>query len=1275
MSNSVVLRPYKWEINETIDNTIIYIHGIDKDNNRVTVKVPDFKPYVYLELDSNVKWTLGKVEMLKSFLKNSLKDTYPLKIQFKCKKKNYYYKEGSFLWMAFNNKNEIRKLERIVNKHINIFGIGKIKLNVHEQRASSLLQLFAMRKIKPCEWIIAKKTTKASILNEYTEQYTFNNIEMLSSYSDISSAESLNINTIIKPNIMSYDIECISGDKSGNTFPNPSLISDQIICIAATIANLYEDPDKWDTYILVNECDGKKCRDNLPNCKEVRHFSDEKNLIIGWRDFILEKNPDIITGYNTLSFDDNYIFKRANIRNCWSSFSKLGRIIEQKSTLDKRKWNSSAYGDQEFNYIDISGRLHIDMYPVISRDFGNLMSYNLDYVSEYFLGDNKIDLPAKDMIKKWHEGGIDNITEICSYCNKDTVLPLKLMKKLNTWIGLLEMSNVMLVPIFDLITRGQQIRMFSQVYCMAYDMNIVCTEKWIDYTPTDEEKIFMGATVQNPMEGYWEKVATFDFCSLYPSTIIAYNLCFSTFVPKNENPPEEHYNTLSWEDHSGCEHDTAIRKSKVTKKICRNHKYRFYKANIKKGIVPILLEQLLKARANTKKEIKSLQNKLKTITNIQEKNDTQLLINVLDKRQNGYKVSANSVSEDTPIPCLVNDTFNYLTIEELGNTWTNDNNGNQVSIPNDIKVWSDKGWTKVNYVIRHPLKKSLLCVKTSTGMVECTDEHSLLNNKGESVKPVDLQKGDKLLHNCLPLPKDTPKKPDKNIQLTLTKLEEIEHKKAFIYGAFLAKGYCSLKEKIWEISNINIFILEDIQNYLNSIENINFKLDAIPNNKNGCSFLRPTDNDVYFIHKYYKLFYDNKGRKRVPNFIYSSSYKIRLEFIKGYYHFTNKYYNMSDEIIIKDEDQIRTAELNYVLKSLGYKSSISKNRLIFEENEISNPTEIIDISNIKSDKKYVYDIETENHHFAAGIGDLIVHNSMYGGFGSDYSYTPFYPAAASTTAMGRRSIQQAIEFTKKYRKDTVVVYGDTDSMMVHFSSILNIKDCFKVCEDLETKINDIFPKPMYLELEKIYSKYFLLSKKRYVGYIVNKNNELISTDKKGVVIKRRDNCAYLREIYTELINMIMDKKPRWVIYKYLSIKIDELLKGNVDLNKLIITKSIKDNYKSNNLPHVAVAEKMKSRGKYVVSGTRINYIFVKTDNNKDPQYLKAEDPDWYIEKKGELEIDYLYYFEKQLINPLDEVLQVKYGIKNALNTFLKIIKKNNNITAIDFFSPKFKISL
>jgi DNA polymerase elongation subunit (family B) len=279
------------------------------------------------------------------------------------------------------------------------------------------------------------------------------------------------------------------------------------------------------------------------------------------------------------------------------------------------------------------------------------------------------------------------------YCVQDTVLVAKLFDKLQTWVGLTEMAKVCNVPPFYLYTQGQQIKVFSQIYKKCTHENIVVEKD--GYIPKDNEH-YVGAKVFDPVVGVHDRVVPFDFSSLYPTTIIAYNIDYSTLVI-DPDIPDELCHVMEWEDHVGCEHDPKVaRKMKLTKYIAEEKKeltamradrrgkkgdvlkehneeierrvkelkpyqeertelnktkpkyimctpryYRFLKEPL--GVLPSLLKDLLDARSHTKKDMKKAKNRLHD-----EKMDdatraaVDTLFTVLNKRQLAYKVSANS---------------------------------------------------------------------------------------------------------------------------------------------------------------------------------------------------------------------------------------------------------------------------------------------------------------------------------------------------------------------------------------------------------------------------------------------------------------------------------------------------------------------------------------------------------------------------------------------------------------------------------------------------------
>lgn len=182
------------------------------------------------------------------------------------------------------------------------------------------------------------------------------------------------------------------------------------------------------------------------------------------------------------------------------------------------------------------------------------------------------------------------------------------------------MARVTGVSLASLLTRGQQIKVVSQLLRKARDAGYLIPT----YTGQggDNEQ-FEGATVIEPRRGYYSApIATLDFASLYPSIMMAHNLCYTTLV----KPADRKKLDLKDED--------------ITQTPLGNF---FVKSNVRKGLLPEILESLLGARKKAKAELKKETDPFKR--------------SVLDGRQLALKISANSVYGFTgaqvgKLPCL-----------------------------------------------------------------------------------------------------------------------------------------------------------------------------------------------------------------------------------------------------------------------------------------------------------------------------------------------------------------------------------------------------------------------------------------------------------------------------------------------------------------------------------------------------------------------------------------------------------------------------------------------
>ena len=645
--------PYSWYTDQTEEHiTSFRIYGLDKNNKNICVRINNFTPFVYIELPENIPWTSSKAQLVTDKIDSLLGDKKPIVKTLIYKKRLYYAhilpnkkrKLFPYLFLTFSSSSDIKNMSYKIRKPINIIGIGTIKIKMHEQDASPVLQFTSYRNISTAGWIdfMGKKVDEENKITRCDNEY-------LVKWKNVKPNNS---NTVAKPKILSFDIEVNSTNPSA--MPKANKPGDKVFQISC-ILHIHGDPEKnMKKYLLsLGEPNPKIVGKDV----EIQMFETEHDLILGFTEFIQEHNPNIIVGYNILNFDIPYLIDRAKFLLCIDIFDQIGFVKNIHAEEKTIKWSSSAYGTQTFQFLDAEGILFVDLLPLVKRDY-KMDNYKLKTISTFFLGTTKEDLSVKGIFKCYRIG-IQNINGIYSekskkamgicgkYCLVDSILVINLFNKLQTWVGLCEMANVCNVPIFYLYTQGQQIKVYSQLYKFCLYNNFVVEKD--GYIPAENEH-FVGAAVVEPIAGVYDIVLPFDFASLYPSTIIAYNIDYSTLVT-DPKIPDSDCHVMEWEDHHGCPCDKTVRKTKVKHVMCCKRYFRFLKEP--KGVMPTVLQNLLDARLNTRNQMKIIKKFIssgelseidsKLIEGNLTKNSAEILYDVLDKRQLAYKVSANSM--------------------------------------------------------------------------------------------------------------------------------------------------------------------------------------------------------------------------------------------------------------------------------------------------------------------------------------------------------------------------------------------------------------------------------------------------------------------------------------------------------------------------------------------------------------------------------------------------------------------------------------------------------
>jgi intein/homing endonuclease len=189
----------------------------------------------------------------------------------------------------------------------------------------------------------------------------------------------------------------------------------------------------------------------------------------------------------------------------------------------------------------------------------------------------------------------------------------------------------------------------------------------------------------------------------------------------------------------------------------------------------------------------------------------------------------------------------------------------------NIEVWSDNGFVKLEQVVRHKTTKKMFRVLTHTGIVDVTEDHSLLLKDGSEIKPTDTSIGTELLHKDI-------------LDAFSNTFNKITVNEAKVMGFFFGDGSCGKYgegkrvKNVWALNNSNLDYLLEMQNLAPFPTSV---YDTL--NSSGVYKLNATGNVKEIVKKYRDLFYNSYKQKIIPSEILNSTCEIKQAFWDGYY--------------------------------------------------------------------------------------------------------------------------------------------------------------------------------------------------------------------------------------------------------------------------------------------------------------------------------------------------------------------------------------------------------
>ncbi|WOL11972.1 DNA polymerase zeta catalytic subunit isoform X2 [Canna indica] len=420
--------------------------------------------------------------------------------------------------------------------------------------------------------------------------------------------------------LMSVEVQA---ESRGDLLPDPQFDGINMLSLA-----IQEDTSlSMAVYVLMHGVNDEPQRnkDGIAGCN-ISIFEEEKTLLKQFVKIISSVDPDILMGWEIQGGSLGYIAERAG----YLGISLLKSISRTPDYLLKPRMEDSAnselfteiseasipnaalqdeWGHIHNNGLHVGGRIVLNIWRLMRSEV-KLNMYSLEAVAEEVLRRKIPSIPCK-VLNNWFSRDSGRSRYRCiEYLVKRTKLSLEIMNQLDMINRTSELARVFGIDFFSVLSRGSQFRVESMLLRLAH------TQNYLAISPGSQQVALQPAMeclplVMEPESSFYEDpVVVLDFQSLYPSMIIAYNLCFSTCLGKVV-PSKS--NVLGVSSYSA---DPHIFQDLNELLLLAPNGVMYVPSKVRKGVLPQLLDEILSTRIMVKQAIKRLKPSVKVLERV-----------------------------------------------------------------------------------------------------------------------------------------------------------------------------------------------------------------------------------------------------------------------------------------------------------------------------------------------------------------------------------------------------------------------------------------------------------------------------------------------------------------------------------------------------------------------------------------------------------------------------------------------------------------------------------
>lgn len=454
---------------------------------------------------------------------------------------------------------------------------------------------------------------------KYTQNEKTDNVQREAQYMSVMSLE-VHVNT------------------RGSFVPNPEEDEIQCIffCLQADDDGTEEKPSQLGIVVLCAEDTDISDRISNQVSFEVHVENSELDLLVRMVEIVREHDPDILTGYEVHGGSWGYLIERARVKYDYDLCDEFSRMKSQSHGRFGKE--NDKWGFNNTSTIRVTGRHMINIWRAMRAEL-NLLQYTLENVAFHLLHRRIPHFTWADLRTWYTSGSARDLSKVLMHYVSRVQLDLEILERNELIPRTSEQARLLGVDFFSVFSRGSQFKVESLMFRIAKP------EDFILVSPSRKQVGGQNALeclplVMEPQSAFYSSpLLVLDFQSLYPSVMIAYNYCYSTYLGR----------VVNWRGTNKMGFTEYTREQKLLE-LLKDHiniapnGIMYAKPNIRKSLLAKMLGEILETRVMVKSGMKV-------------DKDDKALQRLLNNRQLALKLIANvtygytSASFSGRMPC------------------------------------------------------------------------------------------------------------------------------------------------------------------------------------------------------------------------------------------------------------------------------------------------------------------------------------------------------------------------------------------------------------------------------------------------------------------------------------------------------------------------------------------------------------------------------------------------------------------------------------------------